>query len=149
MKELQYFLISVHLVCFSALSYRCLFVSATLITRSAPKDKLFAAHEKLMRNPESCPVVVLVFIVFQSVHKLARSRRPFLHSVLMQIFYAKYTLLLHFLFNLIPHMYKSFLKSFFFCGKWNLYIYTGFVGFFSYNVVVYFYFFLQKVTILS
>lgn len=86
MKELQYFLISVHLVCFSPLSYRCLFVSATLITRSAPKDKLFAAHEKLMRNPECCPVVVLVFIVFQSVHKLARSRRPFLHSVLMQIF---------------------------------------------------------------
>lgn len=89
---------------FSSLSYRCLFVSATLITRSAPKDKLFAAHEKLMRNPECCPVVVLVFIVFQSVHKLARSRRPFLHSVLMQIFYAKYTLLLHFLFNLIPHV---------------------------------------------
>lgn len=86
MKELQYFLISVHLVCFSPLSYRCLFVSATLITRSAPKDKLFAAHEKLMRNPECCPVVVLVFVVFQSVHKLARSRRPFLHSVLMQIF---------------------------------------------------------------
>lgn len=104
MKELQYFLISVHLVCFSPLSYRCLFVSATLITRSAPKDKLFAAHEKLMRNPECCPVVVSVFIVFQSVHKLARSRRPFLHSVLMQIFYAKYTLLLHFLFNLIPHV---------------------------------------------
>lgn len=104
MKELQYFLISVHLVCFPPLSYRCLFVSATLITRSAPKDKLFAAHEKLMRNPECCPVVVSVFIVFQSVHKLARSRRPFLHSVLMQIFYAKYTLLLHFLFNLIPHI---------------------------------------------
>lgn len=102
--RLQYFLISVHLVCFSPLSYRCLFVSATLITRSAPKDKLFAAHEKLMRNPECCPVVVSVFIVFQSVHKLARSRRPFLHSVLMQIFYAKYTLLLHFLFNLIPHV---------------------------------------------
>lgn len=66
---------------FLSLSYRFLFVSATLITLSAPKDKLFAAHEKLMRNTECCPVVVSVFIVFQSVLKLARSRRPFLHFV--------------------------------------------------------------------
>lgn len=130
MKELQYFLISVHLVCFSPLSYRCLFVSATLITRSAPKDKLFAAHEKLMRNPECCPVVVLVFIVFQSVHKLARSRRPFLHSVLMQFFLMQ-NILYYYTFYLIwYHTCISRSLNPFFCGKWNLYIYTGFVGFF-------------------
>lgn len=122
MKELQYFLISVHLVCFSPLSYRCLFVSATLITRSAPKDKLFAAHEKLMRNPECCPVVVLVFIVFQSVHKLARSRRPFLHSVLMQIFLMQNILYCYTFYLIWYHMYKSFLKSFFAVNE--IYIFT-------------------------
>lgn len=58
-----------------------LLVSPTLITLSATKDKLFCAHEKLMRNQECCPVVVSVFSMFQSLHRNTR-REAVLLSIL-------------------------------------------------------------------